>query len=243
MKFCSVKNVCAYLLLVLVTALVVHAEDSLTWTLKAISGNNTKAWKVGSWRWEDGNPMTDQGVTWAAVYQDQTNPLPTSEYTPMVKGTYVGYNRIWQGGSKVSKDPLMQYREDCLIVRPASRKAQQSESVGIMFIPEVAGVYAVAIKAKLEHVRNPTAGYAKAGLFQMIQGGRAAQTISDIQMNSQNPKVFGKGKFPEYFEVNQEIEFEAEQELILRFQAVNPGNASVGTCVLKIEKFVVKKVK
>lgn len=243
MKISSVKNVYGCLLAILTLTVCVRAQEAQTWTLKAIKGNNAKQWDAGSWRWKDGNPVTDHGATWTAVYQGQTNPLPTSEYTPMVKGTYVGYYRIWQGDNKTSKDPYMQYRENRLIVRPATKMAHRSESVGIMFVPTEAGEYEVNVKAKLHHVKNPTAGYVQVGLFQMIQGGRAAETIFDTRMNINKPKVFGKGKYLDVFEVVKKITFEAEQELVLRLQAVNPGNASVGTCILKIEKFAVTKVK
>lgn len=232
----------AWLLSLILIPTVVLAAESDTWTLKPIDGNNTKQWEAGSWTWDMGNPMTDNGATWTVAFQDKTNAAPTETYQPMIKGTYVGFVRIWQGDRETSKDPQMQYKTNCLITRPIKNSAQRSESVAVIFKPENAGKYKVQIKATLVGVQNPSAGHARVGIYQISSDGRIAQTLDESNMNVKKPGVYGKN-LPDSINFEKVLDFEAQQELILRLQAVNPGNASVGSCRLQIDTFQVNLVK
>ena len=189
-----------------------------------------------------GNPYTDKGATWTVAYQDKTNAAPTETYLPMTKGTYVGFIRIWQGGEKISKDPHMQYKNNNLITRPTKRSAHRSESVAVIFKPEMAGKYKVQIKATLTKVQNPSAGHAHVGIYQISSDGRIAQTLEEQDMNLMKSGAFGKN-LPNEINFEKVLDFEAQQDLILRLQAVNPGNASVGACRLQIQAFEVQLVK
>ena len=236
------KSLQAMLLSLLLVPSLLLAAESDTWTLKPIDGNNTKQWASGSWTWDMGNPYVDNGAIWTVAYQDKTNAAPTETYLPMTKGTYVGFIRIWQGGEKVTKDPQMQYKNNSLITRPAKKSAHRSESVAVIFKPDTAGKYKVQIKATLVGVQNPSAGHARAGIYQISSDGRIAQTHEEQDMNINKSGAFGKN-LPNEITFEQVLEFEAQQDFILRLQAVNPGNASVGSCKLQVETFQVQRVK
>lgn len=236
------KYGCRSLLIVLLLTVAVSAQDSGKWSLKPVDGDNTKQWAAGSWTWEMGNPMSDHGATWTVGYQNKANAAPTDTYLPMIKGTYVGFVRIWQGDQETSKDPQMQYKSNCLITRPIKKTAHRSESVAVIFKPDAAGKYKVQIKATLLGVQNPSAGHARVGLYQISSDGRIAQTLDETDLNVKKAGAFGKD-LSDKINFEQVLEFEAGQDLILRLQAVNPGNASVGACRLQIDQFDVQIVK
>jgi hypothetical protein len=236
------KSLQALVVSLLLIPSMVWAAESSTWALKPIDGNNTKQWAAGSWTWDMGNPCTDNGATWSVAYQNKPNAAPTDTYLPMTKGTYVGFVRIWQGGEEASKDPQMQYKGNNLITRPATRTAQRSESVAVIFKPQLAGKYKVQIKATLAGVQNPSAGHARMGLYQISSDGRIAQTLEESDLNVKKSGAYGKD-LPDTCAFEKVLDFEADQELILRLQAVNPGNASVGSCRLQIDTFEVTAIK
>ena len=242
MSFTNVRNVFGCLLALLIFAAACPAQEAGKWSLKPIDGDNTKNWEAGSWTWEMGNPCEDHGATWTVAFQNKINPEPGFSYTPMNKGTYVGFIRIWQGDADVSKDPRMQYQKNQLIARPANVSAQQSESVAILFKPKNGGEYQVNIKSVLDHVQNPTAGDALVGVYLMSTDGRLVEKLQESELNVKKPGVFGNN-LPQAIEFNKTVTFAAGQELILRLQAVNPGNASVGACALKIDEFTVTLAK
>jgi hypothetical protein len=186
-----------------------------------------------------GNPMTDNGATWKVAYQDQTNPSANAPFLAMNKGTYVGFVRIWQGGEAVSRDPQIQYKSDCLSVRPSSNKAHKSPSAAIIFSPEKQGQYSIDLKTKLVGVQSPTAGYANVELYILSTDGRIADMQQQERLNAKKPNAYGK-TYPDRFDFQKSVKLEAGQELILRLQAINPGNASVGNCRLQIETFAVE---
>ncbi|MAX24778.1 MAG: hypothetical protein CMJ19_09770 [Phycisphaeraceae bacterium] len=228
---------------ILILTATLQAQTAGEWKLKPIVGDNTKQWAEGSWTWSMGNPMDDNGATWKVAYQDQTNPPANAPFTAMSQGTYVGFVRIWQGGEEQTRDPQIQYKADCLSVRPSSNKAQKSPSAAVIFKPTADGQYTVDLKTKLTAVQSPSAGYANVELYILSADGRIADMQQQERMNVKKSNAYGKKQYPERFDFSKTIKLQADQELILRLQAINPGNASVGNCRLQIEDFSVKQSK
>ncbi len=241
-SWCSVKSACSCLLSILILTTTLHAQETGTWKLKPIDGDNTKQWADGSWTWSMGNPMDDNGATWKVAFQDQTNPPANAPFTAMSQGTYVGFVRIWQGGEEQTRDPKIQYKVDCLSVRPSSNKAQKSPSAAVIFKPTADGQYAVDLKTKLAGVQSPSAGYANVELYILSADGRIADMQKQERLNVKKSGAYGK-TYPDRFDFSKTLTLQADQELILRLQAINPGNASVGSCRLQIENFTVKQAK
>lgn len=185
--------------------------------------------EMPAWDTSLANPLVTGEGTWTLAGQTEANSELTAKLEPLTKGMRFD-KPAWQWDN--GRLSVMEKR---MTASTLAKTTQIGPATVIAFQPKEAGKYKVQIKGELK-IQIPAAGYAVATVFVFRAGGAAAEEIGVFTTVDATTK---RGVSQVEVSLEKDVEVKAGDQIAVRLQARNPGNASSGNAYLTFETYSV----
>lgn len=197
-----------------------------TWELPGIFGHGPGVWQDGvNWKWQQGNPMADNGASWALYYQEK----PKSEFNLMTKGLAYKYNFVWRDADD-SFGPAFMYQGKTLASTGGKVFPGKGPLAMVTFTPDTPGKFKIELDGAVT-VAIPAAGHARLSIYVLDSAMKVIKEIKSADFKSR-----------EKVAITKNISLAAGERIGIAIQSIHPGKASCGMSSIDFKKLSITNI-